>query len=68
MRERRQFSDDFKAKIALEALRGNHALSQIAARNIISIRKTRYARITPILTAPMPRRFPSDIFENFRGL
>ena len=29
MSKRRRFSDDFKAKIALEALRGDQTLSQI---------------------------------------
>ena len=29
----RRFNDDFKAKIALEALRGDQTLSQIAARH-----------------------------------
>lgn len=33
MSKRRRFSDDFKAKIALEALRGDQTLSQIAARH-----------------------------------
>ncbi len=32
MSKRRRFTDDFKAKIALEALRGDQTLSQIAAR------------------------------------
>ena len=32
MSKRRRFSDDFKAKIALEALRGDQTLSQIATR------------------------------------
>ena len=33
MTKRRRFTDDFKAKIALEALRGDQTLSQIAARH-----------------------------------
>ena len=33
MSKRRRFSDDFKAKIALEAMRGDQTLSQIAARH-----------------------------------
>ena len=33
MSKRRRFNDDFKAKIALEALRGDQTLSQIAARH-----------------------------------
>ena len=33
MSKRRRFSDDFKAKVALEALRGDQTLSQIAARH-----------------------------------
>ncbi len=33
MSKRRRFTDDFKAKIALEALRGDQTLSQIAARH-----------------------------------
>ena len=33
MSKRRRFSDDFKAKIALEALRGDQTLSQIATRH-----------------------------------
>ena len=32
-RTRRRFRDGFKAKIALEALRGDQTLSQIAARH-----------------------------------
>jgi len=33
MSKRRRFSDDFKAKVALEALRGDQTLSLIAARH-----------------------------------
>ena len=33
MSKGRRFNDDFKAKIALEALRGDQTLSQIAARH-----------------------------------
>ena len=33
MSKRRRFSDDFKAKVALEAMRGDQTLSQIAARH-----------------------------------
>ncbi|MBL4869559.1 MAG: transposase [Robiginitomaculum sp.] len=33
MTKRRRFTDNFKAKIALEALRGDQTLSQIAARH-----------------------------------
>ena len=33
MRTRRKFSDDFKAKVALEALRGDLTVQEIAARH-----------------------------------
>lgn len=33
MSKRRRFNDDFKAKVALEALRGDQTLAQIAARH-----------------------------------
>ena len=33
MTTRRRFSDDFKAKVALEALRGDKAIQEIASRH-----------------------------------
>ena len=33
MRRRRRFSDDLKAKVALEALRGDRTLQEIASKH-----------------------------------
>ncbi len=36
MTKRRKFSDQFKAKVALEALRGDRTIQEIAAKHRVS--------------------------------
>jgi len=61
MTKRRRFTADFKAKVALEALRGDKTIQEIAARNKVHPNQVSAPSQTPCIwppqaTAPRHRR------------
>jgi transposase-like protein len=55
MTQRRQFTGDFKAKVALEALRGGKTVQEIAGRHKVHPNQVPEAIGTTTSSCPRPR-------------
>lgn len=74
MSRRRRFTDEFKAKVALEALRGDQTLSQIAARHklhpnqISQWKRQALEGLSGVFSKGKPGLHPSDMDVKIKDL